>query len=132
MENINTVVLVGTVTKDLELRYTNNSKTATTKFSIAVNRSGKDNGADFPTIVAFGKTAETLCKYAKKGTMLTILGGIRTGSWTDKNGDKHYTTEVMVSKYNILFASKNGNTEETTEDEGYSLDEVVGEEELPF
>ena len=94
---MNKVALVGRLTKDPELR---TGETAFARLSVAVNRPFKnDNGeydADFPNCVAFGKTAEFVEKYFVKGDPIGITGRIQTGSYTNKNGDKVYTTDVVV------------------------------------
>lgn len=71
------------------------------RFSLAVDRRGQE-GADFPNIVAFGKTGEFTEKYFHKGMKVIIEGRIQTGSYTNKNGDKVYTTEVIAE--NVEFA----------------------------
>lgn len=95
---MNKVILIGRLTKEPETR--TSGDTEVTRFSIAVNRPFKnDNGdydADFPNCVAFGKTAEFIEKYFNKGDMIAVVGRIQTGSYTNKNGDKVYTTDVVV------------------------------------
>lgn len=99
---MNKVMLVGRTTKDIELRYTTGqSRTAVAKFTLAVDRIGKDKGADFISCVAFGKTAEAMDKYVKKGHRIGIAGRIQTGSY-EKDGIKIYTTDVVVSEMEFL------------------------------
>ena len=96
---INNVVLVGRLTKDIELRKTS-SNISTCTFTLACNRkfSSGNNGptADFINCVAFGKSGEFAEKYFHKGTKLVVSGRIQTGSYTNKDGVKVYTTEVVV------------------------------------
>ena len=106
---INRVVLVGRLTKDVELRKTN-SNTSVCSFTLACNRrfQSQQGGqtADFINCVAFGKTGEFLEKYARKGTKFVVEGRIQTGSYTNKEGQKVYTTDVVCE--NVEFAeSKN-------------------------
>ena len=104
---MNKVILMGRLTKDPDVRYggQQNDK-AVAKFSLAVDRKFKREGdeqtADFISCVAFGKTAEFLEKYAGKGSKFVIEGRIQTGSYTNKDGNKVYTTDVVVE--NVEFA----------------------------
>lgn len=107
---INNVVLVGRVTKELDLRYTPAGK-AVARFNLAVNRDFKDaNGdqqADFPSCQVWGKTAEVMADNLRKGSLISIAGRIQTGSY-DKDGQRVYTTDVVVEKFHFLEA-KNDN-----------------------
>ena len=94
---MNTVNLVGNLTKDIELRSSTNTEVA--KFSLAVRRD-KDN-TDFINCVAFGKTAELLAKYVKKGHKVGVEGRIQTGKY-DKDGRTIYTTDVIVNKIHLI------------------------------
>lgn len=99
------------------------------KGSIAVDRKGKDKGADFPSVVAFGKTAEHIEKYYRKGMKANICGHLQTGSYEGKNG-KVYTTDVVIDE--IEFGeSKNAKTEEAKEPEFMTVPDEI-EAELPF
>lgn len=101
---MNSVVLIGRLTKEIELRYSN-SGMASARFSIAINRgkdkNGEDRGTDFPNIVAFGKTAENCEKYLAKGRQVAIQGHIQTGSY-EKDGRKVYTTDVVADRVEFL------------------------------
>ena len=94
---MNTVNLIGNVTKDIELRSSTNTEVA--KFSLAVRRD-KDN-TDFINCVAFGKTAELLEKYVKKGHKVGVEGRIQTGKY-EKDGRTIYTTDVVVNKIHLV------------------------------
>ena len=102
---INNVVLVGRLTKDLELRYTANGQ-ATANFTLAVNRSYKNaNGqydADFINVVIWRKPAETLAQYAKKGTLLGVTGRIQTRNYENQQGQRVYVTEVVCENFQLL------------------------------
>ena len=102
---INNVVLVGRITRDLELRYTTNNK-ETTSFTVAINRAfkGKDGQtqAEFIGCVAFGKTAENLCRYCGKGSLIGVEGRIQTRNFQGKDGNTVYVTEVIVDRVQFL------------------------------
>ena len=96
---MNNVSLIGRLTAVPELKYTQ-SNTAYTRFSIAVDRpvkQGEEKQADFINIVAWSKTAEFICKYFTKGQRIALTGSVRTGSYTDRNGIKHYTFDVWAN-----------------------------------
>lgn len=95
---MNKVVLMGRLTKDVETRYTSEGL-AVSRYSLAVDRPGKDKGADFINCVAFGKVGEFAEKYLAKGTKVAIVGRIQTGSFENKEGKKVYTTDVVVESH---------------------------------
>lgn len=100
---MNTVVEVGRLTADPEVRYsTGENSNAVCRFSVAVQRPYKNAdgtyGADFPSCVAFGHNAEFISKFFNKGSMIAILGHLQTGSYTNKDGVKVYTTDVVVDR----------------------------------
>ena len=107
---INQVVLVGRVVKELDLKYTQSGK-AVARFNLAVNRDFKDaNGdsqADFPSCQVWGKTAEVMADNLRKGSLIDVTGRIQTGSY-EKDGQRIYTTDVVVEKFHFLEA-KNDN-----------------------
>ena len=132
------VVLVGRLTRDPEIRYANNEKnTCTARFSLAINRKFKTNGqyeADFPNCVAMGKTAEFVERYFHKGDMIALDGRIQTGSYTNKDGNKVYTTDVFAE--NVEFAqsksdSSNSNNSNPSSDGFVNIPGGI-ESELPF
>lgn len=95
---MNVVILQGRITKDLEIRQTT-SGTSVLRFTVAVDRYSKDkeNDTDFISCIAFGKNAEFIGKWFSKGQMIALEGSIKTGSY-EKNGQKVYTTDVIVDK----------------------------------
>ena len=107
---INQDVLVGRVVKELDLKYTQSGK-AVARFNLAVNRDFKDaNGdsqADFPSCQVWGKTAEVMADNLRKGSLIDVTGRIQTGSY-EKDGQRIYTTDVVVEKFHFLEA-KNDN-----------------------
>ena len=97
---MNAVTLIGRLTRDPETRYTSDTQMAVTRFSLAIDR-GKDKGADYPSIICFGKTAENCEKYLKKGRMVGIQGRIQTGSY-EKDGHRVYTTDIVADRVEFL------------------------------
>ena len=97
---MNNVNLMGRLTRDPEARTTQSGQSVAS-FTLAVDRSTKgpkgEKETDFINCVAFGKTAEVVCTYVSKGQRLIVQGRIQTGSYTDKNGNKRYTTNISVS-----------------------------------
>ena len=106
---INKVILSGRITKDLEVKQTP-SGTAVCAFSIAVERSfakqGEEKQTDFINVVAWGKTAEFVGKYFDKGRSIAVIGRIQTRTYDDKNGTKHYVTEVVAEEVQFTFEPK--------------------------
>lgn len=139
---MNKVDLVGRITKDVELHYsTGENANASCRFTVAVNRKfkNKETGqydADFISCVAFSKTAEFISKWFHKGDPIGISGNIRTGSYTNKDGIKVYTTDVYVDDAEFV-ASKGATagtpTQAATPDmNGFMNVPDTVEEELPF
>ena len=98
---MNKVILTGRITKDLEIKYTT-EKTAVVSYQLAVRKTKTD--AYFINCVAYGKTAELLNQYCKKGSSINLIGSIRTRNYDDKDGKRVYITEVVVEE--IEFASQ--------------------------
>ena len=100
---MNSVVLIGRLTKDPEVRYIPQSETAVANFTIAVDRPmAKEKTADFLRIVAFGKTAELCERFLVKGLLVAVQGRIQTGQYKDKNGETRYTTEVVAERVEFI------------------------------
>lgn len=102
---MNSVVIIGRLTKEPELRYTP-SQMAVCKVTIAVDRIGKDKGADFIPVTVFGKQAENLDRYMTKGRQIAVQGRIQTGSYEKKDGTKVYTTDVIADRVEFLGQEK--------------------------
>ena len=117
---LNRVILMGRITQDLEVRQTP-SGNAVLRFNVAVDRpvrQGAERQTDFITCTAWGQRAEFINRYFSKGRMIALEGQIRTGSYDDKNGVKHYTTEVNVDSVSFTGEPKQqgtGNYPITTE-----------------
>lgn len=134
---MNQVVLMGRLTRDVETRYsTGDNPIAISRYSLAVDRKYKRDGeptADFITIVSFGKAAEFAEKYFCKGRRVAVSGRIQTGSYTDKEGRKNYTTEVIAESQEFADAKK---TQEApkgeVDDDGFMHVPEGIDEELPF
>lgn len=111
---MNKVILMGRLTRDAEVRYTGVNNNAVANFSLAVDRRFKREGdeqtADFINCVAFGKTAEFIEKFGKKGTKFVVEGRIQTGSYTNKEGQKVYTTDVVVEQCEFAESKRDDNT----------------------
>lgn len=108
---MNNIVLIGRITKDPELKYTNNGK-GNTRFTLAVQRNKEET--DFINCVAWEKTAENIAEYFKKGSQIAVQGAIRTGSY-EKDGRTVYTTDVWVYKFD--FGGNNQNVKKDNENE---------------
>jgi len=96
---MNKIILVGRLTRDPEIRYSQQSNTAVARYTLAVDRPVKREGepqADFLRCVAFGKTAEFAEQYLQQGIKIAVTGRIQTGSYTNRDGQKVYTTDVVV------------------------------------
>lgn len=112
---MNKVILMGRLTRDPEVRYTQgDNQMAIARYTLAVdrrfNRGNDENTADFISCVAFGKSGEFAEKYLRKGTKIAVSGRIQTGSYTNKDGVKVYTTDVVVEDQEFA-ESKNSNSE---------------------
>ena len=137
---MNKVVIIGRFTRDPEIKYTTGENaTATARFSLAVNRRFKNKegnyDADFINCVAFGKTAEFIEKYFTKGMAIGITGRIQTGSYTNKEGQKVYTTDVVVEETEFV-ESKNKDTSDNVPNNNVNsnsdFEETVSDDEMPF
>lgn len=137
---MNSVQIIGRICRDPEVRYSQNGNdsTAIARFTVAVDRRFKKEGgdtADFISCVAFGKTAEFLEKYFKKGMRIALNGRIQTGSYTNKDGVKVYTTDVIAENVEFCESKKDG--EEKRDDlpkfdDGFmNIPEDISEE-IPF
>lgn len=118
---MNKVILMGRLTRDPEIRYTQASEPlAIARYTLAVDRrfqrkdnSGNEQNADFISCIAFGKNAEFAEKYLKQGTKIAITGRIQTGSYTNKDGNKVYTTDVVVEEQEFCESRQGGNTQDS-------------------
>lgn len=125
---MNSVNLVGRLTRDPEVRYTaGENATAVAKFAIAVDRPTQgEKKADFPNIVVFGRQAENCEKYLSKGRQVAIHGRIQTGKYEDKDGRTVYTTEVVANS--VEFIGSKSDAEKPEPVKGFTQ----LEEDVPF
>ena len=132
---INVCILTGRMTADAELRYTKDN-TAVASFTVAIDRgkdrNGKDLGADFPRVQCFGKTAENVDRYSGKGLRIAVEGSIRTGSYTNKNGEKVYTTDVNANRITFIDWKENKAENKNKTVGGNLTFEEVEDDNLPF
>lgn len=142
---MNKVMLVGRLTRDVDVHYsTGENSTAMLRNAIAVNRRFKNSeggyDADFPSIIAFGKTAEFIGQYFHKGDMIGIDGRLTTGSYTNKDGVKVYTTDVTVENVEFVGGKNSGGEQGAAQvsntakanDSFMNIPDNVGDDELPF
>ena len=138
---MNRVILMGRLTKDPDIRYSQGEKsTAIARFTLAVDRKFKQDGqptADFINCLAFGKRAEFLEKYCKKGTKLVIEGSWQTGNYTNKDGNKVYTNDCLVESCEFAESksseqNNNSSNQNNMGGDGFmNIPDGIGEE-LPF
>ena len=128
---MNKVILLGRLTRDPETRYTQTSNMQVTSFTLAVNRrfvkQGEERQADFINIVSWNKTAEFVSKYFKKGQQVGVIGRIQTRNYDDKQGVKHYVTEVIAEE--VYFA---GEKKEESQNNTADDFEITDMDSLPF
>lgn len=143
---MNNVSLMGRLTRDPEVRYSANTQMANARFVVAVNRKlskekrqeAENNGyptADFISCMAWGKTAENIANYFHKGNKIAITGHIQTGSYENQEGQRIYTTDVIVDSFDFVESSSSN----TNDNQGYSNPFDLGmdgneslDSELPF
>lgn len=122
---MNSVALIGRMTRDVELRRTNSGK-AVASFTLAVNRDKET--ADFINCIAWNKTAEILAQYTSKGHKVGVEGRIQTRTYDDNNGKKVYVTEVVANRIELLESKPQEKQEEKQVDNSFTIDEA----DLPF
>lgn len=138
---MNKVIIMGRLTRDPEVRYSqgNQQPVAIARYSIAVDRKFKQDGqpaADFINCIAFGKLGEFAEKYLHKGTKIAVTGRIQTGSYTNKDGNKVYTTDVVVEEQEFCESKsqQSNNQQQTPPSVGTDFMKIPDgiENELPF
>lgn len=131
---MNKVVLMGRLTRDPEVRYStaqDGTNTAIARYTLAVDRRTKEKATDFISCVAFGKSGEFAEKYLRRGTKIAITGRIQTGSYTNKDGQKVYTTDVVVEEHEFCESKGSEPTETAPSAEFVNIPEGI-ENDLPF
>lgn len=127
---LNRVILMGRITQDLVIKQTQGGASVLT-FTVAVDRSyvrqGEERQTDFITCVAWRQQAEFINKYFAKGRMIALEGNLRTRNYEDKNGSKHYVTEVFVDTVSFTGEPKREGSYERSYSDSYSSDSGAGE-----
>lgn len=139
---MNKVILMGRLTRDPEVRYSQSSEpVAVARYTLAVNRRFKrkdEPEADFIPCVALGKSGEFAEKYFRKGQLVGVIGRLQVRSWEDKEGKKHWTTEVIIEEQRFAESKNSSNAAAPKEggqaaaDGFYPIDESVEDDDLPF
>ena len=141
---MNKVILMGRLTRDPEVRYTQTNNTLVASFSIAVNRrfvrQGEERQADFINIVAWSKLGEFCSKYFKKGQQVGIIGRLQVRNWEDEQGQRHYVTEVVAEEAYFADSRRDGTADTTSFENTFGENvassspefEVTSDDDLPF
>ncbi len=131
---MNKVLLMGRLTKDPEIRYSRSENSiAVGRYTLAVSKRFKKQGeseADFIPCIVFGKNAEWSEKYLKKGMQISIVGRIQVRPWTDTDGNKRISTDIVVEE--TYFAESKAAKNGSTLDGFYPIDESIEDSDLPF
>ena len=137
---MNKVILMGRLTRDPEVRYSaGENALAIARYTLAVDRRFRRDGeasADFIQCVSFGRTAEFAEKYFRQGLKIAVTGRIQTGSYTNRDGQKVYTTDVVVEEQEFAESKASGQTAQqnpaSASEDGFMEIPDGLEEELPF
>lgn len=134
---MNKVIIMGRLTKDPEVRYTQSSNTLVATFTLAVNRRTKQEGqpeADFINIVAWSKTGEFCSKYFKKGQQVSVVGRLQTRNYDDKDGKRVYVTEVIAEEVYFADSKRDGSTTGQQNEQSSAMNDFtpVSDDDLPF
>lgn len=136
---MNKVILSGRLTRDPEVRYSQQNNTAVARYTLAVDRMTRntEQSADFIRCVCFAKTAEFAEKYFYKGIKISVVGHIQTGSYSDRDGQKVYTTDVVVENQEFCESRSSSSAAPSTQQSPDSTDQFMDipdgiDEELPF
>ena len=141
---MNKVILMGRLVRDPEVRYSQgNEPMAIARYTLAVNRRFKRDGeqdADFIGCVAFGKAGEFAEKYFKKGQMVSVIGRLQVRSWDDQNGQKRWSTDVVIEEQYFAESKNAGNGTAPTQNNSapaqqggfYPINENIDDDDLPF
>ena len=140
---MNKVILMGRLTRSPEVRYSQSSEpVAVARYTLAVNRRFKrkdEPEADFIPCVALGKSGEFAEKYFRKGQLVGVIGRLQVRSWEDKEGKKHWTTEVIIEEQHFAESKKDSGEGKAAKENGqapadgfYPIDESVEDDDLPF
>ncbi len=138
---MNKIILIGRLTKDVELRYTQVTNTAVASFTLAVDRkftkSDNEKQTDFFNVIAWNKLAENISKYLSKGKQVAISGRLETRSWNDEAGQKHNTIEIIAEEASFIDSKSKKNNEAILSspipiNEGNFSTDLISGDDLPF
>ena len=131
---MNRTIIMGRLTRDPEVRYTQGQESmAIARYTLAVDRRGKDKGADFIPCVAFGKAAEHAEKYFKQGMRICVEGHLQSGSYTSREGQKVYTLDLAIDYQEFADSKQEGKAvEKAVESDWMAVPDSVADEGLPF
>lgn len=142
--SLNKVQLIGNMCRDPEIRYTNNNQ-AIANLTVATTESwnskdgGRQDKTEWHRVVVFGKLAEVVEKYLKKGAKVYFEGKLQTRQWTDKEGQERYTTEIVVDSFNgqmVMLDSKGGDSNQGSRSTSQQSSNVTSEpdfsDDIPF
>lgn len=131
---MNKVQLIGRLTKDPELRYTN-SNTPVARYTIAINTGyGEKQQTDYINITTWGKSGEFVSNYFKKGQAIAIVGRLKNNNYEDKDGNKKYTIEVITEDIEFIGTKneKQSDTQDKSINSEYQNDIILTDDDLPF
>ena len=127
---MNKVILIGRTTKEIEIKPAGSTEVA--RFTLAVNRPFKKDETDFINCVAFGKTAETLSKYVKKGQQIALTGRIQVSNY-EKDGERRYSTDIIVDGFEFISGGNREESEPNQPSNSFASElEPVDNEDIPF
>ena len=130
---MNKVILMGRLTKDPEVRYTQTNNTLVASFTLSVNRrfvkQNEERQADFINVVAWSKIGEFCSKYFKKGQQVGIIGRIQNRTWDDDQGKKHYMTEIIAEEAYFADGKKENSTQVDNDLSDFG---ISSDDDLPF
>lgn len=138
---MNKIILIGRLTKDVELRYTQVTNTAVASFTLAVDRKftkhDNEKQTDFFNVIAWNKLAENISKYLSKGKQVAISGRLETRSWNDESGQKHNTIEIIAEEASFIDPKNKKNNEAILSspipiNEGNFSTDLISGDDLPF
>lgn len=135
---MNSVNLIGRLTRDPEVRYTNDQM-AIANFTLAIDRPPRKDSTketDFPRVTVFGRMAENCQRFLTKGRLVGVEGRLQTGSYINKNGDKVYTTDVIASRVEFLeWGNQRNNQYESNSNDNPDIPEgfeAISDDDIPF
>lgn len=129
---MNKAILTGRLTRDPEIRITQDGQTTIGRFGLAVDRKGKEQKADFFNLTAFNKTAQFAEKYLKKGTKVNVIGHLQNDEYTNRDGQKVTSTIVIVEEVEFCESKKQEEKTEEKTDGFMDIPKDIDSEELPF